>query len=49
MNAVTETVDSQAAPPAPSVFTDSAAAKVKDSSAEEGNPESKSRVFVQGG
>ena len=30
MNAVTETVDLQAAPPAPLVFTDSAAAKVKD-------------------
>ena len=49
MNAVTETVDLQAAPPAPLVFTDSAAAKVKDLLAEEGNPELKLRVFVQGG
>ena len=31
------------------VFTDSAAAKVKDLLAEEGNPELKLRVFVQGG
>ena len=29
MNAVTETVDLQAPPPAPLVFTDSAAAKVR--------------------
>ncbi|PJI52526.1 iron-sulfur cluster insertion protein ErpA, partial [Methylobacterium radiotolerans] len=29
MNAVTETVDLQAPPPVPLVFTDSAAAKVK--------------------
>ena len=49
MNAVTETVDLQAPPPAPLVFTDSAAAKVKDLLAEEGNPELKLRVFVQGG
>jgi len=49
MNAVTETVDLQAAPPVPLVFTDSAAAKVKDLLAEEGNPELKLRVFVQGG
>lgn len=49
MNAVTEAVDLQAAPPAPLVFTDSAAAKVKDLLAEEGNPELKLRVFVQGG
>ncbi|MCD0504201.1 iron-sulfur cluster insertion protein ErpA [Bordetella petrii] len=48
MNAVTETVDLQA-PPTPLVFTDSAAAKVKDLLAEEGNPELKLRVFVQGG
>jgi iron-sulfur cluster insertion protein len=31
------------------VFTDSAAAKVADLIAEEGNPELKLRVFVQGG
>ncbi|CAM4041666.1 iron-sulfur cluster insertion protein ErpA [Bordetella tumulicola] len=48
MNAVTETVDLQA-PPTPLIFTDSAAAKVKDLLAEEGNAELKLRVFVQGG
>ena len=42
MNAVTEM-------PAPLLFTDSAAAKVADLIAEEGNPELKLRVFVQGG
>jgi iron-sulfur cluster insertion protein len=36
-------------PPSPLVFTDSAAAKVADLIAEEGNPELKLRVFVQGG
>jgi iron-sulfur cluster insertion protein len=35
--------------PVPLVFTDSAAAKVADLVAEEGNPELKLRVFVQGG
>ena len=35
--------------PVPLVFTDSAAAKVKDLVDEEGNPELKLRVFVQGG
>jgi len=35
--------------PAPLIFTDSAAAKVADLVAEEGNPELKLRVFVQGG
>ena len=35
--------------PAPLVFTDSAAAKVKDLVDEEGNREVKVRVFVQGG
>ncbi len=34
---------------APLVFTDSAVAKVTDLIAEEGNPELKLRVFVQGG
>lgn len=48
MNAVTETVDLQTPPPA-LIFTDSAAAKVKDLLTEEGNPELKLRVFVQGG
>ena len=42
MNAPTEM-------PAPSNFTDSAAGKVADLVAEEGNPELKLRVFVQGG
>jgi len=42
MNAVTET-------PSVLVFTDSAAGKVKDLIAEEGNPELKLRVFVSGG
>jgi len=36
-------------PPTPLVFTDSAAAKVADLIAEEGNPSLKLRVFVQGG
>ena len=35
--------------PAPLVFTDSAAAKVKSLIEEEGNPELKLRVFVSGG
>ena len=38
-----------AEPPIPLVFTDSAAAKVADLIAEEGNPELNLRVFVQGG
>ncbi len=38
-----------AEPPIPLIFTDSAAAKVADLIAEEGNPELKLRVFVQGG
>src|ERR1700753_1013377 len=37
------------APPAPIVFTDAAAAKVKELVDEEGNPDLKLRVFVQGG
>ena len=36
-------------PPSPLVFTDSAAAKVKELVDEEGNPDLKLRVFVQGG
>ncbi len=35
--------------PAPLVFTDAAAVKVADLIAEEGNPDLKLRVFVQGG
>jgi len=42
MNAVTEM-------PAPLLFTDSAAAKVKGLIDEEGNPDLKLRVFVSGG
>jgi len=37
------------APPAPIIFTDSAASKVAELVAEEGNPDLKLRVFVQGG
>lgn len=48
MNAIVESVDLDA-PPVPLVFTDSAANKVKDLVLEEGNPELKLRVFVQGG
>ena len=53
MSAVAENVHShpQAGdePPVPLVFTDSAASKVKELVDEEGNPELKLRVFVQGG
>lgn len=45
----TPVVQDLAEPPTPLVFTDSAAAKVADLIAEEGNPELKLRVFVQGG
>jgi iron-sulfur cluster insertion protein len=45
-NIVNETV---AEMPAPIVFTDSAADKVRQLVEEEGNPELKLRVFVQGG
>jgi iron-sulfur cluster insertion protein len=48
MNTATESVNLQT-PAAPIVFTDAAAAKVKDLLAEEGNPRLKLRVFVQGG
>ena len=41
--------DIQTEMPSPFVFTDSAAAKVADLIAEEGNPDLKLRVFVQGG
>jgi len=47
MNAVAERQVSEM--PAPLVFTDSAADKVKQLVDEEGNPELKLRVFVQGG
>ena len=50
MNAVAETLAPETGDmPAPLIFTDSAAAKVADLVAEEGNPELKLRVFVQGG
>jgi len=45
----TQPVQDLAEPPTPLVFTDSAAAKVAGLIAEEGNPELKLRVFVQGG
>lgn len=48
MNTLIETVDLQA-PPSPLIFTEAAADKVRDLLAEEGNPELKLRVFVQGG
>lgn len=48
MNSITQSVDLQV-PPAPLLFTDAAAAKVKDLLIEEGNPDLKLRVFVQGG
>jgi iron-sulfur cluster insertion protein len=52
MNAAVETANLQDAMPdipAPLVFTESAAGKVKTLIEEEGNPELKLRVFVQGG
>jgi iron-sulfur cluster insertion protein len=46
----TSNLQADAVPPSdPIVFTESAAAKVADLIAEEGNPELKLRVFVQGG
>ncbi len=48
MSNVLESVDLQT-PPSPLVFTEAAATKVKDLLIEEGNPELKLRVFVQGG
>jgi iron-sulfur cluster insertion protein len=52
MSAVAENLQSATSfdePPVPLVFTDSAASKVKELVDEEGNPELKLRVFVQGG
>ena len=52
MNAVTESVLSSAPEiemPAPLVFTDNAAKKVKELIEEEGSPDLKLRVFVSGG
>jgi iron-sulfur cluster insertion protein len=46
----TSNLQADAAPPSdPLTFTEAAAAKVADLIAEEGNPELKLRVFVQGG
>lgn len=47
MNTIAESIETEI--PAPFVFTESAAAKVADLIAEEGNPDLKLRVFVQGG
>jgi iron-sulfur cluster insertion protein len=47
MSAVAENIQTDM--PSPILFTDSAAAKVADLIAEEGNPDLKLRVFVQGG
>jgi iron-sulfur cluster insertion protein len=47
MSAVAENIQTEM--PSPIIFTDSAASKVADLVAEEGNPELKLRVFVQGG
>ena len=50
MNALAEPIQTtDEAMPAPLIFTDSAADKVKQLVDEEGNPELKLRVFVQGG
>ena len=50
MNAIAEPIaDVSAEMPAPLIFTDSAAEKVRQLVDEEGNPELKLRVFVQGG
>lgn len=46
---VQEDATSAGMPPVPLVFTDSAAAKVKELVDEENNPDLKLRVFVQGG
>ena len=48
MSTVMEIVDLDA-PPAPLLFTDAAAAKVKELLDEEDNPDLRLRVFVQGG
>ena len=49
MNAVAEVQDAQDTIPTPINFTDSAAQKVAQLIEEEGNPDLKLRVFVQGG
>ena len=47
MSAVAENIQTEM--PSPIIFTESAAVKVADLIAEEGNPDLKLRVFVQGG
>ena len=47
MSAVAEQIVTEM--PSPIIFTESAAVKVADLIAEEGNPDLKLRVFVQGG
>ncbi|MEQ1767042.1 MAG: iron-sulfur cluster insertion protein ErpA [Methylotenera sp.] len=49
MNAVTEIQTDDLEIPAPLVFTDNAAKKVKELIEEEGSPDLKLRVFVSGG
>jgi len=49
MTAPASAADAATATPDPIIFTDSAAAKVAELIAEEGNPDLKLRVFVQGG
>ena len=49
MSAVAQDLQTPTAMPDPIIFTDSAAAKVAELIAEEGNPDLKLRVFVQGG
>ncbi|SMC37957.1 iron-sulfur cluster insertion protein ErpA [Polynucleobacter kasalickyi] len=49
MSTVQNVVESMEEPPVPIIFTDSAADKVADLIAEEGNTALKLRVFVQGG
>lgn len=49
MNTHAQTISAEEEIPSPLVFTDSAANKVKQLIEEEGNPNLKLRVFVQGG
>ena len=49
MSATQQATENLQEPPVPIIFTDSAAAKVADLIAEEGNASLKLRVFVQGG
>jgi len=49
MSALAQAADLPTDIPAPILFTDNAAAKVRELVEEEGNPDLKLRVFVQGG